>query len=54
MKFLFAILNVVFMILGVEPAQKFPMALSKEEEAECFKKCKAGDEKAREKLIEHN
>lgn len=42
------------MILGVEPAQKFPMALSKEEESNCFTKCKAGDENARNKLIEHN
>jgi len=54
MNFLFSVLNVVFMILGVEPIQKFPKALSKEEEAECFKKCKSGDECARNKLIEHN
>ena len=42
------------MILGVEPMQKFPEALSAEEERECFKKCRAGDMKARDKLIEHN
>lgn len=54
MKFLFTVLNIVFMILGVEPAQKFPTALSKEEEADCFIRCKAGDENARNKLIEHN
>ena len=48
------LLNVVYMILGVEPIQKFPPALSKEEEAECFKKCKNGDMNARNKLIEHN
>lgn len=48
------ILHVVFMILGVEPVQKFPPALSKEEEWECFEKCKKGDMEARNKLIEHN
>ena len=48
------ILNVVFMILGVEPVQKFPPILSKEEEMEYFKKHQKGDKLAREKLIEHN
>ena len=48
------LLNVVYMILGVEPIQKFPPALSKEEEAECFQKSKNGDMNARNKLIEHN
>ena len=48
------VLQVAFMILGVEPTQKFPSALSKEEEAECFEKCRSGDEAARNKLIEHN
>ena len=32
----------------------FPDPLSKEEEEECVKKCKLGDEEARNKLIEHN
>ena len=54
MKFLFAILNVVFVMLGVEPVQKFPKALNAEEEKECFEKSKNGDEEARAKLIEHN
>ena len=54
MKILTAILNVVYMILGVEPIQKFPSALSKEEETECFLKCKQGDMQARNTLIEHN
>ena len=48
------ILHIAFMILGVEPAQKFPPALSKEEEAMYFDLHKKGDERAREKLIEHN
>ena len=54
MGILTVILKVVFMILGVEPVQKFPPALSKEEEAECFELCRKGDMVARDKLIEHN
>ena len=54
MGILTAMLRVVFMILGVESVQKFPPALSKEEEAKCFEMCKKGDFNAREKLIEHN
>ena len=54
MGFLSMVLNLVFMILGVEPYQRFPPALSKEEETRYFELCKKGDEKAREKLIEHN
>lgn len=48
------IMHIAYMILGVEPMQKFPEALSAEEERESFKKCRAGDMKARDKLIEHN
>ena len=48
------IMHIVYLILGVEPMQKFPPALSREEEAEYFALCKKGDAKAREKLIEHN
>ena len=48
------ILNVVYMILGVEPVQKFPRALSKQEEEEYFKMAKSGDMNARDILIEHN
>lgn len=48
------ICNIVYMILGVEPVQKFPKALSKEEEEEYFVKCNNGDLEARNKLIEHN
>ena len=54
MGILSVILKIVFMILGVEPVQKFPPALSKEEEAECFELCRKGDIKARDRLIEHN
>lgn len=48
------ILQVAFMILGVEPVQKFPPALSKEEEFDCLERCKKGDVDARNKLIVHN
>ena len=48
------ILHVAFAILGVEPVQKFPPSLSKEEEQECFERSKKGDLEARNKLIEHN
>lgn len=54
MEFLSVILRLTYMVLGVEPVQKFPPALSAEEEKRCFELCKSGDEKAREKLIEHN
>ena len=48
------VMHVAFMILGVEPAQKFPPALSKDEENRCLELCKKGDMVARGKLIEHN
>ena len=48
------VMHVAFMILGVEPAQKFPPALSKDEENRCLELCKKGDMEARGKLIEHN
>lgn len=48
------ILQVAYMILGVEPAQKFPPALSREEEVKYFELSKKGDEYARSKLIQHN
>ena len=48
------IMHIAYMVLGVEQAQKFPEALSAEEERECFKRCRQGDMKARDKLIEHN
>ena len=47
------ILHVAFMILGVEPVQKFPPALSKEEEEKYFILHSQGDPKAREKLNEN-
>ncbi len=54
MGFLAMLLRLTYMVLGVEPIQKFPPALSADEEREAFEKARKGDEKAREKLIEHN
>ncbi len=54
MGFLAMLLRLTYMILGVEPIQKFPPALSADEEREAFEKARKGDEKARERLIEHN
>ena len=54
MGFLAMLLRLTYMVLGVEPIQKFPPALSADEEREAFEMARAGDEKAREKLIEHN
>lgn len=48
------IMQVAFMILGVEQSQKFPPTLSPEEESRCLELCRKGDEEARNKLIEHN
>ncbi|MCI8589451.1 MAG: RNA polymerase sporulation sigma factor SigK [Clostridiales bacterium] len=48
------ILNYLFLFLKVSAGGSFPPPLGAEEEAECFMRMKAGDVKAREKLIEHN
>lgn len=47
-------LRIVYMFLRVEDKNSFPPPLSAAEEEECFERMKAGDEKAREKLIVHN
>ncbi len=44
----------VFLCLRVLSGSSFPPALEKEEEESLFLKMREGDEKAREKLIEHN
>lgn len=46
--------NLVFFALHIDRTNNFPKPLSKKEEQECIRKIAQGDEKAREKLIEHN
>ncbi len=48
------ILRFIGLILGLEGKEEFPPPLSFKEESELFKKMKAGDKGAREKIIEHN
>lgn len=43
-----------YMILHVSGGQHFPPPLDKEEEAQLFRRARAGDMEARGKLIEHN
>nr|MBE6545170.1 sigma-70 family RNA polymerase sigma factor [Oscillospiraceae bacterium] len=47
-------LRFISLILGIEDSQSFPPPLSKDEEAELFNKMINGDERARDKIIEHN
>lgn len=46
--------NLMFFALHFEGINSFPKPLSKKEETECIRRVAQGDEKAREKLIEHN
>lgn len=48
------LLRFISLILGTTENQSFPPPLSKNEEAEFFKRMKDGDKEARIKLIEHN
>lgn len=48
------LLRFISLILGIEQFESFPPPLSKEEEAEAFKKMRNGDKKARELIIERN
>ncbi len=47
-------LRFISLILGIEESSSFPPPLSKDEEERLFEKKAAGDERARDKLIEHN
>jgi len=47
-------LRFISLILGLEENQSFPPPLSKNEESLLFEKMASGDEKARDKIIEHN
>ena len=46
--------NFLYLFLKVSYTQSFPPPLTPAEEAECFRKMRAGDMSARSKLIEHN
>jgi RNA polymerase sporulation-specific sigma factor len=48
------LMRFISLILGIEQFESFPPPLSKEEEAEAFKKMRNGDKKARELIIERN
>ena len=48
------LLRFISLILGIEQFESFPPPLSNEEEAEAFKRMRAGDKKARETIIERN
>ena len=47
-------LKLITLILGIEQLQSFPPPLSKEDEAEMFRRMRDGDKKARDILIERN
>ncbi len=44
----------LYLFLKISSSNSFPPPLSAEEERDYFRKCRSGDEKAREILIEHN
>ena len=48
------LLRVISLILGIEQLESFPPPLKKDEEAEAFKRMRAGDARAREIIIERN
>ncbi len=50
----FIVGKIIFFTGSIVGGSSYPKPLSPEEEKECFNKMKAGDEKAREKLISHN
>jgi len=50
----FAVCNLFYFALHVTSNGSFPKPLSQKEERECLEKIRAGDQKAKDKLIEHN
>ena len=48
------LLRCISLILGIEEFESFPPPLSKDEEAEAFRRMREGDKKARELIIERN
>lgn len=54
MKITNLLLRFISLILGIEDSQSFPPPLSRQEETELFAKMAEGNERARDKIIEHN
>ena len=54
MKISTILLRFISLILGIEDSQSFPPPLTKLEETELFHKMAEGNERARDKIIEHN
>ncbi len=54
MKIAQLLLRFISLILGIEENQSFPPPLTKAEECELFDKMSKGDERARDRIIEHN
>ena len=50
----FVVSHLLYFALHLEKNNTFPKPLSAAQEQECFERLEQGDEKAREKLIEHN
>jgi len=50
----FTLCNLIYFALHVTSSGSFPKPLSAKEERECLEKIKAGDNAAKDKLIEHN
>ena len=48
------LLRFISLILGIEEFESFPPPLSKDEEAEAFRRMREGDKRARELIIERN
>lgn len=48
------LLRFISLILGIEDSESFPPPLSRDEETRLFSEMQKGDERARDKIIEHN
>ena len=54
MKIASLLLRFISLILGIEDSQNFPPPLSRQEETDLFHKMSEGNDRARDKIIEHN
>ena len=54
MKIASLLLRFISLILGIEDSQCFPPPLSRQEETDLFHKMSEGNDRARDKIIEHN